>query len=70
VDLDKLARRCRTLGVEILDNGKVHFAQSAPPSRRNRKSEAPPPSSSAGKTAARSGVRSRSAPARRRKTTG
>jgi hypothetical protein len=70
VDLDKLSRRCRTLGVEILDNGKVHFAQSTPPSRRSRKSEAPPPSSSTTKTAVRSSVRSRSAPPRRRKTTG
>lgn len=68
VDLDKLARRCRTLGVEILDNGKVHFARSTPPSRRSRKSEAPP-SSVASKSAARS-VRVGSATGRSHKTGG
>ncbi len=57
VDLDKLSRRCRTLGVEILDNGKVHFASATPASRRSRKDG--PPSSS--KTAAKSGVRAKAA---------
>lgn len=67
VDLDKLARRCRTLGVEILEDGRVHFAQSAPPSRRSRRPEAPPPSSSfSGQKGASSGVRTKSsAPARK-----
>lgn len=61
VDLDKLARRCRTLGVEILEGGQVHFAQSTPPSRRSRRPEAPPPSSvSAGRKGAKSGVRPKS----------
>lgn len=65
VDLDKLARRCRTLGVEILEDGQVHFAQSTPPSRRSRRSEAPPPSSSSGRLGsnqkgAKSGVRAKS----------
>lgn len=45
VDLDKLSRRCRTLGVEVLENGSVHFARSTPPSRRGgrSKSDNPPP---------------------------
>jgi len=46
VDLDKLARRCRTLGVEILDEGRVHFAKSAAPARRGRSKSEPPRSSS------------------------
>jgi len=40
VDLDKLSRRCRTMGVEILNEGNVHYAQSVNPSRR-RRSEPP-----------------------------
>jgi hypothetical protein len=63
VDLDKLSRRCRTLGVEILEDGQVHFAQSAaPPSRRSRRPEAPPPPSSGalGRKGATSGVRASS----------
>ena len=47
VDLDKLSRRCRTLGVEILQGGEVHYARSTPPSRRGRKTDAPPSSSGA-----------------------
>lgn len=76
VDIDKLSRRCRTLGVEILQDGVVHFARTAPASRRAsppRKTDAPPPPSSratASKTAAKSGVRAKakSTPARRKKT--
>lgn len=67
VDLDKLSRRCRTLGVEILSDGQVHFAQSAPPSRRSRRPEAPVPPSSAvvGRRGEKSGIRTNSsAPAR------
>lgn len=60
VDLDKLARRCRTLGVEILDGGAVHYAASAPPSRRGRRTDAPPPPSTA--SGAMSGTRSSRAP--------
>lgn len=51
IDLDKLSRRCRTLGVEILQGGEVHYARSTPPSRRGRKTEPPPsrpPPSSSG----------------------
>lgn len=64
VDLDKLARRCRTLGVEILEDGKVHFARSgAPPSRRGRsKSEPPPKSQPPTRVGASSGIRSKSVP--------
>lgn len=78
VDLDKLARRCRTLGVEILLDGQVHFARTSAPSRRPappRKTDAPPPPSSRApmtKTAANSGVRTKagmkSSPAKRKKT--
>lgn len=50
VDLDKLSRRCRTLGVEILEDGKVHFAMSSSPSRRAR-SKSEPPKSSRGRSA-------------------
>ncbi len=51
VDLDKLARRCRTLGVEILDEGRVHFAKSSTPARRGRaKSEPPKSAASSSKT--------------------
>jgi len=71
VDIDKLARRCRTLGVEILLEGQVHFAKSAPASRRSRKGDGPPSSSSPRSstarsvTAAKSGVRTKSSkPAR------
>lgn len=69
VDLDKLARRCRTLGVEILEDGQVHFARSAPPSRRGRSKSEPPKSTSATRTAARSSVRPRaaSAPTKRKR---
>lgn len=69
VDLDKLSRRCRTLGVEILDGGRVHFAQSTPPSRRSRKSDAPPSSSGALRSAkgATSGVRTKTTAVRRKK---
>lgn len=41
VDLDKLSRRCRTMGVEILNQGNVHYAQSVAPGRR-RHSDPPP----------------------------
>ncbi len=58
VDLDKLARRCRTLGVEILDDGEVHYAQSTPPSRRGRRTDAPPPSTSSGVPSGASGAKS------------
>jgi hypothetical protein len=69
VDLDKLARRCRTLGVEILEDGKVHFARSAPPSRRGRSKSEPPRSAPGSRPGAKSGVRAKSsaAPPRRRK---
>ncbi len=43
MDLDRLARRCRALGVEIHVEGGVYFTRSvAPPSRGRRGSEAPP----------------------------
>lgn len=61
VDLDKLSRRCRTLGVEILEDGKVHFARSAaPPSRRGRTKSEPPKSQPATRVGAKSGVRTKS----------
>ncbi len=42
VELDRLARRCRGLGVEIHVEGGVYFTRSvAPPSRGRRGSEAP-----------------------------
>lgn len=50
VDLDKLARRCRTLGVEVLRDGNVHYARSTPPGRRTKSSEPPA-------TGVKSGVR-------------
>lgn len=56
VDLDKLTRRCRTMGVEILNEGQVHYAKSTPPSRRSRKPDNAPPST---RTAAKSGTRSK-----------
>jgi hypothetical protein len=33
VDLDRLARRCRTIGVEILQDGQVVRARTMPPPR-------------------------------------
>lgn len=42
VDLDKLARRCRALGVEIVVEGGVYYTRTvAPPSRGRRTSDAP-----------------------------
>jgi len=65
VELDKLSRRCRTLGVEVLREGNVHYARSSPPGRR-QKSE-PPTSAAAKSTAAKSGVRAQNSVATRRK---
>jgi hypothetical protein len=43
VDLDKLARRCRGLGVEIVVEGGVYYTRTVtPPSRGRRSSEVPP----------------------------
>lgn len=56
VDLDKLSRRCRTMGVEILNQGAVHYAQSVAPGRR-RVSEPPGPDSAASSRLSRSGTR-------------
>ena len=40
VDLDKLSRRCRTVGVEVVAEGRVFHAKStSPPSSRKKKSE-------------------------------
>lgn len=42
VDLDKLARRCRALGVEIVVQGGVYYTRTvAPPSRGRRTSDMP-----------------------------
>lgn len=49
VDLDKLSRRCRTMGVEILNEGNVHYAQSVTPGRR-RRSDPPGPDSTGART--------------------
>lgn len=68
IDLDKLSRRCRTLGVEVLRDGNVHYARSSPPGRRGSKSE-PPGSVPATKTAAKSTVRGQTGAAARRKRT-
>ncbi|HSC86249.1 MAG TPA: hypothetical protein VLC09_03225, partial [Polyangiaceae bacterium] len=56
VDIDKLSRRCRTLGVEVLREGNVHYARSAPPGRRS-KSEPPTSAGAKSSVAAKSGVR-------------
>jgi hypothetical protein len=40
VDLDRLARRCRTIGVEILVDGQVVRARTLPPP--SSKSTPPP----------------------------
>jgi hypothetical protein len=34
VDADRLTRRCRALGVEVVVDGSVYRAKSSPPSRR------------------------------------
>lgn len=61
VDLDKLSRRCRTMGVEVLQNGNVHYAQSTPPSRRAGSKSEPPASVAPSKgAAARSSTRVKS----------
>ncbi|HEY4014764.1 MAG TPA: hypothetical protein VGM06_15580 [Polyangiaceae bacterium] len=44
IDLDRLARRCRTIGVEIVSDGQVVRARTVPPPPPSSKS-APPPSS-------------------------
>jgi hypothetical protein len=42
VDLDRLARRCRTIGVEILVDGQVVRARTVPPPSASSKSTPPP----------------------------
>jgi hypothetical protein len=56
LDLDRLARRCRTIGVEILADGQVVRARTIPP---------PPSSRSAAPPSSRSPASPRSAPAPR-----
>jgi hypothetical protein len=46
VDLDRLARRCRTIGVEIIADGQVVRARTVPPSLSPK--SGPPPSSRSG----------------------
>jgi hypothetical protein len=41
VDLDRLARRCRTIGVEILVDGQVVRARTVPPPASSKST--PPP---------------------------
>ncbi len=41
VDLDRLSRRCRALGVEILIEGGVYYTHSVAPPSRGRRSDAP-----------------------------
>jgi hypothetical protein len=56
VDLDRLARRCRALGVEVLVEGDVYRTRSTAPPRRA--SVTPPPESGAApRTTSRLGVR-------------
>jgi hypothetical protein len=56
VDLDRLARRCRALGVEVLVEGDVYRTRSTAPPRRA--SVTPPPESGAApRSTARLGVR-------------
>ncbi len=45
VDLDRLARRCRTVGIEILVDGQVVRARSIPPPGGSSPSTRPPPPS-------------------------
>jgi hypothetical protein len=45
VDLDRLARRCRTVGVEILAEGQVVRARSIPPTGMSQSTRPPPPPS-------------------------
>ncbi|MCH2108435.1 MAG: hypothetical protein MK135_03845, partial [Polyangiaceae bacterium] len=45
VEMDTMARRCRTMGIEILADGEVCYASSTVATRRSRKSEAPVPPS-------------------------
>lgn len=67
IELDKLARRCRTLGVEVLREGNVHYARSAPPNRR-AKSEPPPSTAAKASVGAKSGTRSLNQTTRRKRT--
>jgi hypothetical protein len=41
VDMDTLARRCRTMGIEVLEDGEVCYASGTIAPRRGRKSEPP-----------------------------
>ncbi len=41
VDMDTLARRCRTMGIEVLEDGEVRYASGTLAPRRGRKSEPP-----------------------------
>jgi hypothetical protein len=47
IDLDRLARRCRTIGVEILADGQVVRARTVPPPPPSSTKSVPPPSSKA-----------------------
>ncbi|HEX3597041.1 MAG TPA: hypothetical protein VHU80_18155 [Polyangiaceae bacterium] len=55
VDLDRLARRCRALGVEVLVDGDVYRTRSTAPPRRA--SVTPPPESGAAPRPSRIGTR-------------
>jgi hypothetical protein len=57
VDLDKLSRRCRTMGVEVLREGLVHYARSAPPGRRSKSDPPTSAGTKSGASTAKSGVR-------------
>jgi hypothetical protein len=41
VDMDTLARRCRTMGIEVLEDGEVCYASGTVAPRRGRRSEPP-----------------------------
>ncbi len=47
IDIDRLARRCRTIGVEVLSDGQVVRARSAPPPSTPK--SVPPPRSTPGR---------------------
>lgn len=58
IDLDKLARRCRSLGVEIVVEGGVYYTRTVvPPSRGRRTSEAPTSTRDAAPASRRPGSR-------------
>jgi hypothetical protein len=56
LDLDRLARRCRTIGVEILADGQVVRARTIPPPPSSRSG---PPTSSKSPSSPRSGTSAR-----------